>query len=132
MADHQDDRVRRSAGARGYLLLALVAVLAGCSRPPPGRYVIDDVSVERVIVPGVDTEGTSRGVSESAVEEKIATAESPRFLGVFPRGFVLDYEIFDRYVLDRDLVRIERFYRARGYYEAHARAGRVERTAEQH
>src|SRR6266511_3225972 len=43
-----------------------------------------------------------------------------------------DYELFDRYVLERDLARIERIYRARGYYEAHVRAGRVERTKDGH
>src|SRR6185295_5371786 len=35
-------------------------------------------------------------------------------------------------VLERDLVRIERIYRARGFYEANVRAGRVERTKEGH
>jgi outer membrane protein insertion porin family/translocation and assembly module TamA len=34
--------------------------------------------------------------------------------------------------LERDLARIERYYRARGYYEAHARAGRVEKVADDH
>jgi outer membrane protein insertion porin family/translocation and assembly module TamA len=36
-----------------------------------------------------------------------------------------DYEVFDRYVLERDLQRIERYYRARGFYRSHVRAGRV-------
>ena len=55
----------------------------------------------------------------------------PRFLWLWD-GVVFDYELFDRYVLERDLARVERFYRARGFYEAHARAGRVERTKENH
>jgi outer membrane protein assembly factor BamA len=63
-------------------------------------------------------------VEESDTEDKIATAETPKFLGFF-RGVVYEYEIFDRFVLQRDLARIERFYRARGYYDAKARAGRV-------
>src|SRR5207249_9733863 len=83
-------------------------------------------------LPGVDSEDIGRGVPESDVEEKIATAASPRLLGIFPRGFVLGYELFDRYVLERDLARIERIYRARGYYETHVRAGRVEKTSEGH
>ena len=146
MADQDDVRVRQfcaGAGARLFVVLLgaafgsppvslLLVVAAGCAHPPPGRYAIDTVDIETVAIPGVDTEGTSRGVSASAIEDKIATAASPRFLGIFPRGVVLDYELFDRYVLERDLARIERYYRARGYYEAHARAGRVERTAEQH
>ena len=68
----------------------------------------------------------------SEIEDKIATAPSPHFLGIFPRGVVLDYELYDRYVLERDLTRIERLYRARGYYEAHARAGRVEKVGDGH
>ena len=37
--------------------------------------------------------------------------------------------MFDRFVLDRDLQRVERYYRSRGYYQARARAGRVFFTA---
>jgi outer membrane protein assembly factor BamA len=70
-------------------------------------------------------------IDESDIEAKIATAKSPRFLGLV-RGFAFDYELFDPHVLARDLERVERFYRARGYYEAHVRAGRVEHTAENH
>src|SRR5688572_11187291 len=82
----------------------------GCTRVPPGRYAIDNVAIE----------GTSK-VDADEVEDKIATATSPRFLGMF-RGVVLDYELFDPYVLERDLARIERLYRARGFYQARARA----------
>src|SRR5688572_26935355 len=38
---------------------------------------------------------------------------------------MFDYELFDRYVLERDLQRIERYYRSRGFYRSHVRAGRV-------
>jgi outer membrane protein assembly factor BamA len=58
------------------------------------------------------------------LREKIATADSPKFLGFF-QGVVYDWNVFDRFVLERDLQRIERYYRARGYYQARARAGRV-------
>jgi outer membrane protein insertion porin family/translocation and assembly module TamA len=54
----------------------------------------------------------------------IASRPTTRFLGVFS-GMIYDYEIFDRYVLERDLQRIERYYRARGYYEARVRAAEV-------
>ena len=63
--------------------------------------------------------------------DKIATAETPKFLGLF-RGVVYQYEIFDRFVLQRDLARIERYYRARGYYDAKARAGRVIQKNDNH
>src|SRR5262249_18371914 len=71
--------------------------------------------------------GTQR-IDASEIEEKLATQPSPKFLGLWS-GVVFDYELFDRYVLQRDLERVERFYRARGFYEAHARAGRVEQSS---
>ena len=70
-------------------------------------------------------------VDESDTLDKIATAETPKFLGLF-RGVVYEYEIFDRFVLQRDLARIERYYRARGYYDARARAGRVIQKNDNH
>ncbi|MEO5730376.1 MAG: POTRA domain-containing protein, partial [Byssovorax sp.] len=85
----------------------------GCASIPQGTAAVDAVSVE-----GTDA------ISSSDVEEKLATAPSPKFFGLF-RGIIYDYEIFDRSVLQRDLERVERYYRARGYYEAQARAGRV-------
>ncbi|HEX9296605.1 MAG TPA: POTRA domain-containing protein [Polyangiaceae bacterium] len=117
---------RWSAWGRFLWLSSLLLLIgAGCARLPAGRYAIDSVDIERV-----DAED-ERKVPESDIEGKIATASSPKFLGVV-RGFVFDYELFDRYVLERDLARIERIYRARGYYEAHVRAGRVERTKDGH
>ena len=73
----------------------------------------------------------TRAVGASDVEEKIAITPSPKFLGLF-RGVVYDYELFDRLTLQRDLARVERYYRARGFYEAHARAGRVIRRSDGH
>jgi outer membrane protein insertion porin family/translocation and assembly module TamA len=70
-------------------------------------------------------------VSESDLSNKIATAPSGKFLGLF-RGVVYDYEVFDPFVLQKDLERVERFYRARGFYQAHARAGRVVYTSDNH
>src|SRR5262249_48622764 len=37
----------------------------------------------------------------------------------------VEYSRLDPFVLERDLARVERYYRAQGYYEAHARAARV-------
>jgi outer membrane protein insertion porin family/translocation and assembly module TamA len=109
----------RGASALWAAVVALAAS-AGCTHIPPGRYAIDSVEIE----------GTGK-VEAAEVEDKIATAASPRFLGLF-RGMVLEYELFDPYILERDLARIERLYRARGFYEAHARAGRVEKIDESH
>jgi outer membrane protein insertion porin family/translocation and assembly module TamA len=91
-----------------------------CSTLQPGQYAIDTVTVR-----GADK------VDADDVTGKLATEDSPKFLGVF-RGFLYDYEIFNRATLQRDLARVERYYRARGFYEAHARAGRVLTTSEGH
>jgi outer membrane protein insertion porin family/translocation and assembly module TamA len=86
---------------------------AGCASIPEGRSAVDSVHVANAVA-----------TSEEELKDKLATAESPKFMGLF-RGLVYDYEIFDAAVLQRDLARVERFYRGRGFLEAHARAGRV-------
>jgi outer membrane protein assembly factor BamA len=103
----------------GAAALALV-LLGGCSSIPKGHAAIDDVTVR----------GASK-VDSAEVLDELATTPSPKFLGVF-RGLVYDYAIFDRVQLQRDLARVERFYRSRGYYAAHARAGRFMTTGENH
>jgi outer membrane protein insertion porin family/translocation and assembly module TamA len=95
-------------------------MIFGCASIPRHRPAVDKVAVR----------GTS-ALDGSDVAEKIATAPSPKFLGLF-RGVVYDYELFSRATLQRDLARIERYYRARGYYEAHATAGLVVRTKDNH
>lgn len=91
----------------------LVAFACGCAALPPGQTAIDAVTVRG-----------AKAVDGAEIENKLATESSPKFLGLF-RGVVYDYEIFNTATLQRDLARIERYYRARGYYSAHARAGRV-------
>jgi len=88
-------------------------MISGCAGIPARRYVLDSISVS-----GNDA------LDDDEIIGKIATRASPRFLGLF-QGLVYDYEVFDRYVLERDLQRIERYYRARGYYWTRVRAGRV-------
>ncbi|MFT3767644.1 MAG: BamA/TamA family outer membrane protein [Minicystis sp.] len=100
-----------------------------CDRPDLAGCVIEDVSV-----------AGAQKVPASAVKEKIATAESSHALGgvladipivsVWDR-ITVDYEKLDPFVLERDLARVERLYRARGYYEAHARAARVRKTGKE-
>jgi outer membrane protein assembly factor BamA len=103
------------------VLLALSGTaLAACASVPKGTAAVDAVSVQ-----GNDA------VSGSDIEEKVATTPSPKFLGLF-RGLVYDYELYDRGVLQRDLERVERYYRARGFYEAHVRAGRVRYKSDNH
>ena len=95
----------------GLILPALT--LGACAKLPPGQSATDSVAVFG-----------ANALGESAVEEKIATEASPRFLGLF-QGVVYDYSLFNRANLQRDLARVERYYHERGYYSAHARAGRV-------
>jgi outer membrane protein insertion porin family/translocation and assembly module TamA len=99
---------------------AAVMSCAACNRVPRGRSAVDEITVR-----GADK------VDDGDITDKIATTESPKFLGLF-RGVVYDYTVFDRNVLQTDLARIETFYRTKGYYDAHARAGRVHTISENH
>jgi outer membrane protein insertion porin family/translocation and assembly module TamA len=103
-------------------------VTEACRPSDLGRCVIEDV----------DVDGNSV-VGDAEIEGSIATAQTSHLLGgVFKNVPVLgildaasvEYERFDRFVLERDLARIERYYRARGFYEARVRAGRVTRRTD--
>jgi outer membrane protein insertion porin family/translocation and assembly module TamA len=111
-----------------WLLGALM--LVGCGRGPywpqkpypPEGDVVSDVEVGPVKAEGAD---------HDALLEGLSTARSPRFLGIWD-GVAFEYEVFDDNVLARDLERVERYYRARGYYEAKVTAARVIRVDEHH
>jgi outer membrane protein assembly factor BamA len=100
--------------------MAVAVLPIACASIPAKHQAIDAVVLY----------GTGQ-VADGDIEEKLASAPSPKFLGLF-RGVVYDYEIFDRLTLQRDLARVERYYRARGFYDAHARAGRVIRKNDNH
>jgi outer membrane protein insertion porin family/translocation and assembly module TamA len=113
---HAGRHSRNRAGGRcwHFFVLFCVAWLAGgCARIPHQRYALDRI----------DFVGNHE-LSDGELEDHIASRESPKFLGLF-EGFVDEYEVFDRYVLERDLERVERYYRAKGYYDARARVARV-------
>jgi outer membrane protein insertion porin family/translocation and assembly module TamA len=95
---------------------ALLCLSAGCARTQTRGFNLESLKVT----------GNSE-LDDDEIEERIASRETPKFLGVFP-GVIYDDELFNRFVLERDLQRIERLYRSRGYYQAHARAGRVFRS----
>jgi outer membrane protein assembly factor BamA len=103
-------------------VLALSALLVGCLKKdyPPARDVVSRV----------DVVGGSK-VDEDDVEAKLATTGSSKFLGIW-EGVIFDYEVFDENVLARDLERVERYYRSRGFYEAKVRAGRIIRVDGRH
>ncbi len=107
---------RTRARVAWVLFTALAASLAACRSLPARRDVVTDV----------DFVGTG-SVDEDALEGGLATAGSSRFLGIWD-GVFFDYQVFDENVLARDLERVERFYRARGYYEARVTAGRIIRV----
>ncbi len=112
---------------------ALALASAGCFKtqytpPPCNRPDMTGCIVEGVTLTGNDA------VKGDDVTDKIATAESGHTLnGALEQVPILsildrlsvDYERLDPFVLERDLARVERVYRARGFYEAHARAARV-------
>lgn len=110
-----------TSAARPILGVALIAsAILGCASIPKGAAAVDRLAVRG-----------NHAVSSSDIESKVATTASTKFLGLF-RGVVRDYELFDRSVLERDLQRVERYYRARGYYDARARAGEVRYRNDQH
>ncbi|MCC6214089.1 MAG: BamA/TamA family outer membrane protein [Polyangiaceae bacterium] len=80
---------------------------------PEGRRIVSEVDVR-----------ASSAEDRAALRAGIATSESKRFLGIWD-GVGLAYEVLDEDVLARDLLRIERYYRARGYYDAKVIAARV-------
>ena len=102
-----------------FALLAAVAS-SGCASVPNGQTVVDAVHVH----------GT-HAVDPNDITDRLATAESPKFLGLF-RGVVYDYALYDESVLQRDLARVERYYRGRGFLEARARAARVTHLSPNH
>jgi outer membrane protein assembly factor BamA len=108
------------ATATAFVMLLATLISTGCASLPRGRAAVDSVELSG-----------NRELSGRSIKKKIATRASSKFLGLF-QGVVYDYEVFDLYVLQRDLARVERYYRARGFYKARARAGRVTYESPQH
>jgi outer membrane protein assembly factor BamA len=93
-------------------LLVCIGVGA-CTHAPQQRFSLDKLEVT----------GNS-ALDDDEIEEKLASRATARFLGLFP-GVIYEHEVFNRFVLERDLARVERLYQSRGFYEARARAGHV-------
>lgn len=85
----------------------------GCATIPSGQAATDKVHFSG-----------NQELSDDELKERLATQETSKFLGVV-QGVFFDYRIFNRFVLQSDLQRVERIYRARGFYQARARAGRI-------
>lgn len=115
--------------------LAILAASAGCAgRARPSR-PCNPADLSGCLISDVAFSG-NRAIGAGELREKIATAETTHVAGgVFERVPLLsawdaasvEYEVFDRFVLERDLQRIQRLYQAHGFYEARVRAARVMR-----
>ena len=105
---------------------------AGCAFKviPPKSQLVDEVVVRA---------GESPRIAPADVEARIATEATSHFpvfewlagvpvAGVFD-AVTVEYQVLDRFVLQRDLERVERYYRARGFVEVQVTAGRVITTA---
>lgn len=106
------------AGVTLWLAAWAIVLFCGC-QPQPARPVVDEIEIS-----GLDR------VDEAPILDGIATAESPLLFGLF--AGVLEYSTYDPNVLQRDLLRIERYLRARGHYEAKVIAARVVRLENGH
>jgi outer membrane protein assembly factor BamA len=100
--------------------LLLLWIPLACSRIPAGRSAIDSVTILN-----------ASEVSTSDVEAKLATQASPKFLYLF-QGVAYDYTVYDEAVLQRDMARLERFYRSKGFFDAHARVAHVRQISRKH
>lgn len=108
-----DVTARRGRAAVLAGVAAAALAVGACASVPAGRSAVDVVDILG-----------AHEVAAGDVEDKLATTASPKFLGLF-RGVVFDYSIFDASTLQRDLARVERYYRGKGFFEAHARTARV-------
>ncbi|MDC3986607.1 autotransporter assembly complex protein TamA [Polyangium jinanense] len=121
---------------RRLLPLALpILTSTACRTTPPKTPTCNPQDLSGCIIEEVDVLGNDE-IPDAAIKDSIATAESAHPLGGVLQGIpiaglsdvlAVEYERFDRFVLERDLTRIERYYRTRGFYEAHVEAGRVMR-----
>ena len=112
------------AHAAGAAWLARVAgafglCLAACFPRP-------DVNAGGPVIDALDIVGGD-SVDTDRLKEGLATRETQTFL--FMQGVAYDYEVLDEALLERDLERVERFYRARGFLEAKVTGARVIWTA---
>lgn len=107
----------RDGAVRAAYCFGLIGVCLGV-----GCQAARDVPAQSPVIKELRLEGAD-SIDQDRLREGLATRESPSFLGV--QGFGYEYELLDESLLERDLERVERFYRARGHYEAKVTAARV-------
>lgn len=94
-------------------------MLLGCpARLPSGATALDKITID-----GTDA------ADVSDLEGAIASVPTSKLLGI-TRLWWVDYGLYDPVTMEKDLQRIERYYQARGFYEARARAARVIRKSD--
>ena len=109
-------------------VLLSVWLLGGCTTQ---QIVCAPTDYSGCLIDEIEVVGNEQ-IDDDEILPRIATSETGSVLEGIPVAGVVDaltiqYERFDRFVLERDLARVERFYRARGFYDAVVRAGRVRR-----
>jgi outer membrane translocation and assembly module TamA len=114
--------------AKAALFCVLCALAGGCATQ---KITCNPADYTGCVVDEIDIIG-NEALADDDITSKIATAETGGVLEAVPIAGAIDkltvqYERFDRFVLERDLLRVARLYRAKGYYEAVVRAGRVRR-----
>src|SRR5579864_1056311 len=114
------DRAVATGSPTTTLAVCLLLGSCGCSKIPPGRSAVDSVRILN-----------AKEIKPSEVEEKLATRASTKFLLLF-QGVAYDYAVYDEAVLQRDMARVERFYRGNGFFEAQARVARVFQVNDNH
>jgi len=117
----------------GAIAVVIALTATGCVKKPYATLPCERVDLSGCVIQDVEVLG-NRAIPTADLKEKIATTETSRLfgglvekipiLGLWDR-LTITYERLDPFVLERDLARIERTYRARGYYEARVRAGRT-------
>lgn len=115
--DHEKTGIPNFHVVKAAMSLLLLAIgsggLLGCAKIPATHAAVDSIDVKG-----------NRALSERELKKHLATRETSKFLGLV-QGVIFDYRLYNHYVLQADIQRIERIYRARGYYHARARSTRV-------
>ena len=120
-----------STGVRWHWPIAVCAIpfVTGCLKRsyPARQQILSEIAVRPADAVRADADEPPA----DDVLEVIASKETSRFLGIW-EGVVFNYRTLDENILARDLLRIERYYQARGYYDARVTATRIFREDEHH
>ncbi len=116
-----------------WALLVLGSLGCTVKSVPPRQRLVDRVDVLSDDKPRVDPDDVSKHLAtrETSHFPPFALFSGVPVLGMLD-ALTVEYNTFDRFVLQRDLERARRYYRSRGFYEAEVTAGRVVTTDKGH